>query len=155
VAVHNVTWIATSSAVGNLDAIEAAMSWLTGGEAKVDRERVKSYHGAKMTMLSATITRKKAARTSVPYLGFELLDKLPRSDTLPERIDEGNTLHIRLSLAKLVAGVIEFSDSNEEQVKGRIKFEVYPGQNGLENARTFLAGSAEKAERLGLPLPPE
>lgn len=150
-SVHNVTWFATASGVGSTEAIEEALKWLTGGNAEISREKVKSYHGARMTMLRAQINRKKAAKESIPHLGAELLGNLAQSGDLSSRIDEENVLHIRLSIASLVRGSIELSEGSEEQVKGRIKLEVYPGQDPLENAMKMLESSAKRATELGLP----
>ena len=152
---HNVTWYATSSGVASTEAIADALNWLTGGEAEISREKVKSYHGARMTMLRAQIHRKKAAKESIPHLGGELLSRLAQSDDLIARIDEDNMLHIRLSISSLVRGSIELSEGSEEQVKGRIKLEVYPGQDPLSNAREMLQISADRAVELGLPSPIE
>ena len=104
-------------------------------------------------MLKAQIKRKKTARESIPHMGARILDFLAQSGDLNARIDEENVLHVRLSIASLVRGSIEFSEGSEEQVKGRIKLEVYPGQDPLENAREMLAASATKATELGLPSP--
>jgi len=153
--VHNVTWYASSSGVASTEVIAAALSWLTGGEAEITREKVKSYHGARMTMLRAQIHRKKAARESIAHLGVQLLSQLAESDDLIARIDEENILHIRLSISSLVRGSIELSEGSEEQVKGRIKLEVYPGQDPLGNAREMLQISADKAKEMGLPSPIE
>ena len=150
---HNVTWYATSSGVASTETIADALNWLTGGEAEISREKVKSYHGARMMMLRAQIDRKKAARESIPYLGAQLLDSLAQSEDLVARIDEDNVLHIRLSISSLVRGSIELSEDSEEQVKGRIKLEVYPGQDALENAIKMLESAAKKATELGLPIP--
>ena len=102
-------------------------------------------------MLRAQIDRKKAARESIPYLGAELLGVLAQSGDLVSRIDDDNVLHIRLSISSLVRGSIELSEGSEEQVKGRIKLEVYPGQDPLENARIMLESAAKRATELGLP----
>ena len=150
-SVHNVTWYATASGVGSTEVIEEALKWLTGGNGDISREKVKSYHGARMTMLRAQIDRKKAARESIPYLGAELLGVLAQSGDLVSRIDDENILHIRLSISSLVRGSIELSEGSEEQVKGRIKLEVYPGQDSLENARIMLESAAKRATELGLP----
>ena len=152
-SVHNVTWYATASGLGSTEVIEGALNWLTGGNAQISREKVKSYHGARMMMLRAQINRKKTARESIPHMGARILDFLAQSGDLNARIDEENVLHVRLSIASLVRGSIEFSEGSEEQVKGRIKLEVYPGQDPLENAREMLAASATKATELGLPSP--
>ena len=152
---HNVTWYASSSGVASTEVIAAALTWLTGGEAEITREKVKSYHGARMTMLRAQIHRKKAARESIAHLGVQLLSRLAQSDDLIARIDEENVLHIRLSISSLVRGSIELSVGAEEQVKGRIKLEVYPGQDPLGNAREMLQISADRAKEMGLPSPIE
>ena len=103
-------------------------------------------------MLSAHIRQKKGAKQSIPHLGSELLNQLSISPDLERRIDEDNTLHIRLNLSRLVSGSIELSSDSGEQVKGRIKLEVYPGQDPIENARLMLAAAAAKADSEGLPI---
>ncbi len=108
-----------------------------------------------MTMLRAQIHRKKAARESIAHLGAQLLSRLAQSDDLIARIDEENVLHIRLSISSLVRGSIELSEGSEEQVKGRIKLEVYPGQDPLGNAREMLQISADRAKEMGFPSPIE
>jgi RNA binding exosome subunit len=151
VAVHNVTWNATSSGVGSTQAIEDAINWLTGGLAEISKEKVKSYHGARMTMLRAQIKQKKAAKQSISHLGPELLEKLSQSEDLEKRIDDEKVMHIRLSISSLVVGSIELSDGSGEEIKGRIKLEVYPGQDSVENARDMLMVAAVKANAEGLP----
>ena len=151
-SVHNVTWNATSSGLGSIEGIEAALNWLTGGEAEISREKVKSYHGARMWMVRAQINRKKGARESICHLGPKLLNELSVSNNLIQRIDEENVLHIRLNISSLVRGSIELSAGSEEQVKGRVKLEVYPGQDPVENARKMLADAAEKAASKGFPI---
>ena len=83
------------------------MKWFTGGMAEISREKVRSYHGVRMTMLKAQIQKKKAARQSIANLGSGLLGELARSEDLHERIDEENNLHVRLNLSSLVSGSIE------------------------------------------------
>ena len=83
------------------------------------------------------------------------MGQIAQSDNLVDRIDDENILHIRLSLSSLVRGSIELSEGSEEQVKGRIKLEVYPGQDSLDNAREMLEASANRATKLGLPIPIE
>ena len=61
-------------------------------------------------------------------------------------------LHIRLDISSLVSGSIELSQGSGEQVKGRIKLEVYPGQDSIENAREMLSAAAIKADAEGLPM---
>ncbi|CAI8380635.1 MAG: Uncharacterised protein [Marine Group II euryarchaeote MED-G33] len=150
-AVHNVTWNATSSGVGSTQVIEDAINWITGGLAEISKEKVKSYHGARMTMLCAQIKQKKAAKQSISHLGSELLELLSQSADLDKRIDEQKNLHIRLSISSLVSGSIELSDGFGEQIKGRIKLEVYPGQDSVQNARDMLIAAAAKAHAENLP----
>ncbi|MDP6906799.1 MAG: RNA-binding domain-containing protein [Candidatus Thalassarchaeaceae archaeon] len=145
---HNLTWSATSSAVGLDNTIEESLSWLTGGYAAISREKVKSYFGPKMILIKAHIERKKQAREAVSNLGFNLLTKLAESGDLAERIDEGNTLHLRLDLASLVCGRIQLmQDGGDGVVKGRFKLEVYPGQDPILIARELLSNAAKKAKK--------
>jgi len=134
--------------------IERALDWFTGGHAEISKEKVKSYHGAKMLMIHARIMKKKAAKLSLAHLGVDFLQKLADKDELEPRIDDQNVLHIRLSLSALVKGSIEFSEGIEEQVKGRIKLEVYPGQDPVTNAHELLNRSVDFARNKGLPVEP-
>ena len=152
-SVHNLTWVATSSGVGATEVIQQALEWLTGGEAKITHEKVKSFHGPKITVIRAKIERKKSAREAISHLGPEFLSALAKSEVLGSRIDENNALHIRLDLAALVSSKIQKSEfQGDGVVKGRIKLEVYPGQDCLEIAREMLQKCSERAERLGLPV---
>ena len=134
--------------------IERALDWFTGGHAEISKEKVKSYHGAKMLMIHARIMKKKAAKLSLAHLGVDFLQQLADKDELEPRIDDQNVLHIRLSLSALVKGSIEFSEGIEEQVKGRIKLEVYPGQDPVTNAQELLNRSVDFARNKGLPVEP-
>ena len=153
-SVHNVTWSATASAVGSTEVIERALDWFTGGHAEISKEKVKSYHGAKMLMIHARIMKKKSAKLSLAHLGVDFLQGLVERENLESRIDDQNVLHLRLSLSSLVSGSIEFSEGVEEQVKGRIKLEVYPGQDPVKNAQELLNNSVDLARNQGLPIDP-
>tara|TARA_B100001996_G_scaffold204429_1_gene156572 strand:+ start:1823 stop:2281 length:459 start_codon:yes stop_codon:yes gene_type:complete len=144
--VHNVTWYATASGVASEEVIFDALRWLTGDDAEITREKVRSYHGSRMVMLKSVLNRKKTATKSIYKLGSELLHSLKKSVDLGSRIDSDNVLHVRLSLAALTRGEIVLSSGNEEQVKGRMKLEVYPGQVALEIARQMLDNAAKLAE---------
>ncbi len=145
-AVHNLMWVATSSAVGMNEAIQSALDWLTGGNAEVTCEKVRSYHGPKMMMMRAYVGNKKDATIAVSHLGADLLNSLVKSNQLINRIDDSNTLHIRLDLAALVRGEILLANEHSlEVVKGRIKLEVYPGQDTLERAKDMLEKAVSKA----------
>ena len=152
---HNVTWSATTSAVGSKEVIEHALGWMTGEQAELSNEKVKSYHGAKMILIHARIMKKKAAKLSLSHLGADFLLELAKSENLESRIDDDNTLHIRLSLQSLASGSIDFPSGYEEQVKGRIKLEVYPGQKPQEIAHSMLVKAAEIAQDEGLPIDPK
>ena len=102
-------------------------------------------------MLCAQIKQKKAAKQSISHLGPELLELLSQSADLDKRIDEQKNLHIRLSISSLVSGSIELSDGFGEQIKGRIKLEVYPGQDSVQNARDMLIAAAAIAHAENLP----
>ena len=99
--------------------------------------------------------KKKAAKLSLSHLGADFLLQLAKSENLESRIDDNNTLHVRLSLQSLASGSIELPSGYEEQVKGRIKLEVYPGQKPKEIAHSMLVKAAEIAQDEGLPIEPK
>ena len=105
-------------------------------------------------MIHARIMKKKAAKISLANLGVDFLQRLADKDELSARIDDQNVLHVRLSLSALANGSIEFSEGVEEQVKGRIKIEVYPGQEPVQNAQQLLNSSIDFAQKQGLPIAP-
>jgi len=155
-SVHNVVWSATASSLANLDNIEAAMAWLTAGEGETKRERMRAYHGGRIHLLRRSIQRKKPARDSLANLGEDALTELLEGD-LPARLADDNTVHLRISLDALARGEIQITDreSAEEVVKGRIKLEVYPGQDALQIATELLSKARERATSLGLPIAPK
>ena len=154
-SVHNVAWGARRSGVASGQVIEDALSWLAGDDAEISTEKVRSYHGARLLMIRAKIKRKKAALASIANLGGDLLESLTDESELTSRIDDGNALHLRLDLASLVKGEIRLAEQfGTEVVKGRIKLEVYPGQQALEIAIEMLQNCAEIARENGLPADP-
>ncbi|MEC7703758.1 MAG: RNA-binding domain-containing protein [Candidatus Thermoplasmatota archaeon] len=153
-SVHNVTWYATASGVASEEVVFDALRWLTGEKAEITREKVRSYHGSRMIMLKSVLDRKKIATNSISNLGSQLLKSLEKSEDLETRIDSNNVLHIRLSLASLANGHVVLSSRDEEQVKGRMKLEVYPGQLPIEIARIMLSNAAKIAEENNLPTAP-
>ena len=135
--------------------IEDALSWLAGDDAEISTEKVRSYHGARLLMIHAKIKRKKTALASIANLGGDLLESLTDESELTSRIDDGNALHLRLDLASLVKGEIRLAEQfGTEVVKGRIKLEVYPGQQALEIAIEMLQDCAVIARENGLPCDP-
>ncbi len=154
-SVHNVAWSARRSGVASGQVIEDALSWLAGDDAEISTEKVRSYHGARLLMIHAKIKRKKTALASIANLGGDLLESLTDESELTSRIDDGNALHLRLDLASLVKGEIRLAEQfGTEVVKGRIKLEVYPGQQALEIAIEMLQDCAVIARENGLPCDP-
>ena len=107
-----------------------------------------------MIMLKSVLDRKKIATNSISNLGSQLLKSLEKSEDLETRIDSNNVLHIRLSLASLANEDVVLSSRDEEQVKGRMKLEVYPGQLPIEIAKIMLSNAAKIAEENNLPTAP-
>ena len=126
-----------------------------GGHAELSNEKVKSYHGAKMILIHARIMKKKAAKLSLSHLGADFLLQLAKSENLESRIDDNNTLHIRLSLQSLASGSIELPSGYEEQVKGRIKLKFIRVRNPKKSHIRCLSKLAEIAQDEGLPKEPK
>ena len=148
--VHHITWIATSSGLCDDKVLADAMCWLVGDEEAVSIEESQSHHGTVIHLIEASFKRSGKATKSLARLGPDALELL--SEEITERLTEDNELHLRLDLLELIAGRIKITKPGRKAtVKGKTKFEVYPGDDSIEVARETLAHAREEALRLGLP----
>tara|TARA_B100000614_G_scaffold105685_1_gene95217 strand:- start:827 stop:1267 length:441 start_codon:yes stop_codon:yes gene_type:complete len=126
--VHHVSWKSTASGLEDEYIHAAALSWLVGDDDAVEIERMDSYHGSPIHIVSADLKRRGQATKSLSRLGVEVLNQL--KSELTSRMDDDNVIHIRLDLLELLAGRITLTvPGDRPTVKGRAKFEVYPGQD--------------------------
>lgn len=126
--VHHVSWKSTASGLEDEYIHAAALSWLVGDDDAVEIERMDSYHGSAIHIVSADLKRRGQATKSLSRLGVEVLNQL--KSELTSRMDDDNVIHIRLDLLELLAGRITLTvPGDRPTVKGRAKFEVYPGQD--------------------------
>lgn len=147
---HHITWITTASGVCDAKVIADAMCWLVGDSEAISLEQSKSHHGTTIHLIEASFKRSGKATKSLSRLGPIALDLL--IEEITERITENNELHIRLDLLELIAGRIRITKPGRRAtVKGKTKFEVYPGDDSIVVARDTLTQAREEALRLGLP----
>jgi len=126
--VHHVSWKSTASGLEDEYIHAAALSWLVGDDDAVEIERMNSYHGSAIHIVSAELKRRGQATKSLSRLGVEVLNQL--KSELTSRMDDDNVIHIRLDLLELLAGRISLTvPGDRPTVKGRAKLEVYPGQD--------------------------
>ncbi len=126
--VHHVSWKSTASGLEDEYIHAAALSWLVGDDDAVEIERMDSYHGSAIHIVSAELKRRGQATKSLSRLGVEVLNQL--KSELTSRMDDDNVIHIRLDLLELLAGRISLTvPGDRPTVKGRAKLEVYPGQD--------------------------
>ena len=148
--VHHITWIATSSGVCDAKVLADAMCWLVGDSEAVSLEESQSHHGTTIHLIEASFKRSGKATKSLARLGPTALALL--IDEITERVTEDNELHIRLDLLELIAGRIKITKPGlRATVKGKTKFEVYPGDENIVVARETLTHALEESLRLGLP----
>ena len=122
------SWKSTASGLEDEYIHAAALSWLVGNDDAVEIERMDSYHGSPIHIVSADLKRRGQATKSLSRLGVEVLNQL--KSELTSRMDDDNVIHIRLDLLELLAGRITLTvPGDRPTVKGRAKFEVYPGQD--------------------------
>ncbi len=122
------SWKSTASGLEDEYIHAAALSWLVGDDDAVEIERMDSYHGSPIHIVSADLKRRGQATKSLSRLGVEVLNQL--KSELTSRMDDDNVIHIRLDLLELLAGRITLTvPGDRPTVKGRAKFEVYPGQD--------------------------
>ena len=148
--VHHVSWKSTASGLEDEYIHAAALSWLVGDDDAIEIERMNSYHGSAIHIVSAELKRRAQATKSLARLGVFVLRQL--KDELDSRMDEDNVIHIRLDLLELLAGRISLTvPGDRPTVKGRAKLEVYPGNEPMDVAKETLDDAISAAKKLGLP----
>ena len=147
--VHHITWHSTASGLEDETIHAAALAWLVGDNDAIIIERMSSYHGSYVHMVTAELTRKGPATKSLARLGVNALDLL--KEQLGQRMDEDNVIHIRLDLLDLIAGKITLtSPGDRPTVKGKTKLQVYPGDDVTDIAHQTLHEAIVVAKRLNL-----
>ena len=133
---HHVSCRVTSSGVDNTTAIVDAMEWLAGDEPKITVDKSTSYHGSMVHLISFKLSKNKAVKQFINKM--KTADKTIIAENLSEKIDDYNTLHIRLCLDNLIEQRVLIINSTQKSVKCNIKIEVYPGQTAIGEISKIL-----------------
>ena len=136
-AIHHVNCRVSASGLDNLSAITDAMSWLCGDAELLIVDRTTSYHGSEINLITAKVGKNRDIKAFFSKLKSGNYSDIRQNIT--DRIDDSNTLHLRLCLDSLIASNIKFADNKDKTVKCNIKIKVYPGQDIIENFDTFIA----------------
>jgi RNA binding exosome subunit len=126
----------TASGVDDTKVIIDSLEWLAGGETEIIVDKSTSYHGSKVCLISFKLTKNKQVKQFIGRL--KTIDTSLISQNLAEKIDQNNTLHIRLCLDSLIGEKILITNSTQKSVKCNIKVEVYPGQTVQEEINKIL-----------------
>lgn len=131
--IHHISWQSTASGLEDEYVHAAALGWLVGDDEAVSIERMNSYHGSPIHLVTAEIKRRGKATKSLSFLGTDVLDSL--KSELDSRLDEKNVIHLRLDLLDLLAGKCTLTTPGDRTtVKGKAKLEVYPGKDPFDVA---------------------
>jgi len=134
--IHHVSCRVTASGVDDTKVIIDSLEWLAGGETEIIVDKSTSYHGSKVCLISFKLTKNKQVKQFIGRL--KTIDTSLISQNLAEKIDQNNTLHIRLCLDSLIGEKILITNSTQKSVKCNIKVEVYPGQTVQEEINKIL-----------------
>lgn len=127
------SWQSTASGLEDEYIHAAALGWLVGDDEAVSIERMNSYHGSPIHLITAEIKKRGKATKSLSILGVDVLNSL--KSELTNRLDENNVIHIRLDLLDLLGGKLTLtSPGDRPTVKGKAKLEVYPGSEAIDVA---------------------
>ena len=74
--IHHISWQSTASGVEDEYIHASALSWLVGNEEAVEIERMNSYHGSPIHLVTAELKRRGQATKSLSRLGKEALEFL-------------------------------------------------------------------------------
>ena len=148
--IHSIHWKAFASGLDDETVICEAMTWLCCDFEKVEVEKTTSFHGSPIHIVSADISKRGQARRALAHLGEKILQEIISG--LKHRLDDENCVHFRLRIADLVCGHIILAEPGEDRaVKGKVKLQVYPGDNPPEVAKILFGEAIERAERMGFP----
>ena len=134
--IHHVSCRVTASGVDDTKVIIDSLEWLAGGETEIIVDKSTSYHGSKVHIISFKLTKNKQVKQFISKL--KAVDTSLISQTIAEKTDENNTLHIRFCLDSLIGEKILITNSTQKSVKCNIKVEVYPGQTVQEEINKIL-----------------
>ena len=123
---HHVSCRVTASGVDDTATIVDAMKWLAGEDSEITVDKSTSYHGSMVYLITFKLSKNKAVKQFINKI--KTVDKSIIAENLFEKIDDNNTLHIRLCLDSLVEQRVLITNSTQKSVKCNIKIEVYPGQ---------------------------
>ena len=105
--IHHVSCRVTASGVDDTRSIIDSLEWLAGDDAEIIVDKSTSYHGSKVYLMYFKLTKNKTVKQFINRLNE--VDTSLISQTLSEKIDENNTLHLRFCLDSLVI----LSDSSQ------------------------------------------
>ena len=134
--IHHVSCRVTASGVDDTEVIIDSLEWLAGGETGIIVDKSTSHHGSKVHLISFKLTKNKQVKQFITKL--TTVDTSLISQSLAEKIDENNTLHIRFCLDSLIGEQLLITNSTQKSVKCDIKVEVYPGQTAEEEINKIL-----------------
>ena len=131
---------ATAHELQDIGLVHQALEWLT--ETEWDVDMTTSYHGPKVALFSTQISKNKDVN-----LFMEKLEPCYKTilAELEQRLDEDNTIHLRLDLESVIGGklVLVQTTSSNPVIKIRIKLAVYPGQDVRSIATDLFASTKD------------
>lgn len=125
---HYILFRTQSHATEDVSRVREALEHVLPEETPVDAIETEGYFGNPITILTARLEKKAAAR----YLDF-LKQRLPEADLkalvaeLPERIDESCFFYLRLSKQDAFLGDVRITYA-EDAISLRGKLEAYPAK---------------------------
>ena len=120
--IHHVSCRVTASGVDDTRSIIDSLEWLAGDDAEIIVDKSTSYHGSKVYLMYFKLTKNKTVKQFINRLNE--VDTSLISQTLSEKIDENNTLHLRFCLDSLIGGQLLIINSTQKSVKCNIKIEL-------------------------------
>ena len=110
-AIHHVNCRVSASGLDNLSAITDAMSWLCGDAELLIVDRTTSYHGSEINLITAKVGKNRDIKAFFSKLKSGNYSDIRQNIT--DRIDDSNTLHLRLCLDSLIGSTIKFADNKD------------------------------------------
>jgi len=134
---HRVQLRTTISSMMEIEVVKSAMHWLAGDDIEIQIDKITSYHGAQIQMLSVELKKNRDIQIFfsriLPLFSKDFLENLE------DRIDDSFVFHLRLDADHLIEkAIVIHEDKRNQIIKCEAKIAVYPQQNATEVFKEFL-----------------
>lgn len=130
--VHNISLRTSAQATEDEERVKRSLALFLPPSIRIERTIAEGHFGNLITVLEARIEQDKDCKFFIDFLKSSLVeDELARiGREIPERVDEGCFLHIRLDKQAAYQGEVRLASSSDA-IAVRIKIKAFPARKEM------------------------